>query len=84
MSQLSQANRVLIWVFQVQMRISFSFLLTNNIYRFLLLMRTLSSSYVQRIDILFGNRSSVWKRGCTFVRRIDILSGNRSSVRTEN
>ena len=43
-----------------------------------------SMNFVGRIEIMFGNRSSVRKGGHTFVGRIDILPGNRSSVRTED
>ena len=65
------------------MRISFPFLLKKNMPRFLFLMIN-RSSFLQRINNLFGKRSSVRKGGRPFIRRIEILSGKISSVRTED
>ena len=43
--ELDDKTVIPVGLFQFQMRISFPFLLTKNIHRFLLLMRTRSSSY---------------------------------------
>ena len=43
--EFSDTDQFVIKLFQLQMRISFPFLLTKNIHRFLLLIRTRSSSY---------------------------------------
>ena len=54
----------------------------NNLFRRKKSVR--SRQFVWRIEILFGNRSSVRKGGYPFVQKIDILSGNRSSVCRED